>query len=150
MKLAAEPAIKPPEQFKLVGTRQPRLDSATKSDGSAKFGIDTREPGQLYASIMSCPVFGGKLVSVDDSAIKGARGISQVVKLDDAVAVVADNYWRANEALEETEDRYGTAARPRTPTAPSSRRSIATRWTARWWRPAMTATPKPLSPKASM
>ena len=39
-----------------------------KSDGTAKFGIDTREPGQLYASIMSCPVFGGKLVSVDDSA----------------------------------------------------------------------------------
>ena len=48
---------------------------------------------------MSCPVFGGKLVSVDDSAIKGRRGIKQVVKLDDAVAVVADNYWRANEAL---------------------------------------------------
>ena len=51
---------------------------------------------------MSCPVFGGKLVSVDDSAIKGARGIKQVVKLDDAVAVVADNYWRANEALEDS------------------------------------------------
>ena len=48
---------------------------------------------------MSCPVPGGKLVSVDDSAITGKRGIKQVVKLDDAVAVVADNYWRANEAL---------------------------------------------------
>ena len=48
---------------------------------------------------MSCPVFGGKLVSVDDSAVKSRRGIKQVVKLDDAVAVVADNYWRANEAL---------------------------------------------------
>jgi isoquinoline 1-oxidoreductase beta subunit len=99
VKLAAEPAIKPPEQFKLVGTRQPRLDSATKSDGSAKFGVDTRQPGQLYASIMSCPVFGGKLKSVDDSAVKNRRGVKQVVKLDDAVAVVADNYWRANEAL---------------------------------------------------
>ena len=74
-------------------------DSAIKSNGTARFGIDTREPGQLYASIMSCPVFGGKLVSVDDSAIKGRRGIVKVVKLDDAVAVVADNYWRANEAL---------------------------------------------------
>jgi len=97
--LAAEPGIKPPSQFKLAGTRQPRLDSAVKSDGSAKFGIDTREAGQLFASIMSCPVPGGKLVAVDDSAIAGRRGIKQVVKLDDAVAVVADNYWRANEGL---------------------------------------------------
>lgn len=99
VKLAAEPAIKTPEQFKFAGTRQPRLDSPAKSDGSAKFGIDTREKDQLYASIMSCPVFGGKLVSVDDSAVKNRRGVKQVVKLDDAVAVVADNYWRANEAL---------------------------------------------------
>jgi isoquinoline 1-oxidoreductase beta subunit len=99
VKLASEPAIKTPEQFKFAGTRQPRLDSAIKSNGSAKFGIDTREPGQLYASIMSCPVFGGKLKSVDDSAVTNRRGIKQVVRLDDAVAVVADNYWRANEAL---------------------------------------------------
>jgi isoquinoline 1-oxidoreductase beta subunit len=97
--LPQEPAIKLPAQFKLAGTRQPRLDSAIKSDGSAKFGIDTRQPGQLYASIMSCPVPGGKLVSVDESAIAGRRGIKHVVKLADAVAVVADNYWRANEAL---------------------------------------------------
>jgi isoquinoline 1-oxidoreductase subunit beta len=97
--LAAEPGIKSPEQFTLAGTRQPRLDSAIKANGTARFGIDTREPGQLYASILSCPVFGGKLVSVDDSAIKGRRGIVKLVKLDDAVAVIADNYWRANEAL---------------------------------------------------
>jgi isoquinoline 1-oxidoreductase beta subunit len=97
--MTAEPEIKSPENYKLVGTRQPRLDSAIKSDGSAKFGIDTRLPEQLYASIISCPVFGGKLVSVDESAIKSRRGIVQLVKLDDAVAVVADNYWRANEAL---------------------------------------------------
>jgi len=97
--LAAEPKIKSPDQFKLVGTRQPRLDSAIKSNGGAKYGIDTREPDQLFASIMSCPVPGGKLVSVDDSALAGQRGIKQVVKLDDAVAVVADNYWRANQAL---------------------------------------------------
>ena len=97
--LTSEPRIKLPVEFKLAGTRQPRLDSAVKSNGSAKFGIDTREAGQLYASIISSPVPGGKLVSVDESAIAGRRGIKQVVKLDDAVAVVADNYWRANEAL---------------------------------------------------
>lgn len=97
--LPQEPQIKSPSQFKLAGTRQPRLDSAVKSDGSARFGIDTREQGQLYASIMSCPVPGGKLVSVDESGMAGRRGIKHVVKLADAVAVVADNYWRANEAL---------------------------------------------------
>ena len=97
--LPQEPAIKPPDQFKLVGTRQPRLDSAVKSNGSAKFGIDTRESGQLYASIMSCPVPGGKLVSVADGSVSKRRGIKHIVKLADAVAVVADNYWRANQAL---------------------------------------------------
>src|ERR1700761_4691038 len=93
VKLASEPVIKTPEQYKLAGTLQPRLDSKIKSNGDAKFGIDTRQPDQLYAAIMSCPVFGGKLVSVDESPVKGARGVKQVVKLDDAVAVVADNYW---------------------------------------------------------
>ncbi len=97
--LAAEPAIKPPAQFKLAGTRQPRLDSEIKSTGTAKFGIDTHQEGQLFASIMSCPVPGGKVVSVDQTAIKGRRGIQRVVRLDDAVAVVADNYWRANQAV---------------------------------------------------
>ena len=96
---AAEPKIKGPEDYRLVGTRQPRLDLAIKSNGSAKFEIDTKEPGQLYASIASCPIFGGKLLSVDDSAIAGRRGIVKLVKLDDAVAVIADNYWRANQAL---------------------------------------------------
>jgi isoquinoline 1-oxidoreductase beta subunit len=108
--LATEPAIKTPEQFKLAGTRQPRLDSAIKSTGQAQYGIDTREANQLYASIMSCPVFGGKLVSVDDSAIQGARGIRQVVKLDDAVAVVADNYWRANQALKKLRIKWDGGA----------------------------------------
>jgi isoquinoline 1-oxidoreductase subunit beta len=117
VKLASEPAIKTPEQFKFAGTRQPRLDSATKSDGSAKFGIDTQEKDQLFASIMSCPVFGGKLVSVDESPIKGARGIKQVVKLDDAVAVVADNYWRANEALKKLKPVWDGGAAAHTDSA---------------------------------
>jgi isoquinoline 1-oxidoreductase beta subunit len=86
------------------------LDSAIKSTGQAQYGIDTREANQLYASIMSCPVFGGKLVSVDDSAIQGARGIRQVVKLDDAVAVVADNYWRANQALKKLRIKWDGGA----------------------------------------
>jgi isoquinoline 1-oxidoreductase beta subunit len=97
--LAKEPDIKPPEQYKLVGTPLPRLDTPLKVNGTAIFGPDIRLPGMLYASLMTCPVFGGKLVSADETSIQGRRGIVQVVKLDDAVAVVADNFWRANEAL---------------------------------------------------
>jgi len=119
--LAAEPAIKTPEQFKLAGTRQPRLDSAIKSTGQALYGIDTREAGQLYASILSCPVFGGKLVAVDDSAIQGRRGIKQVVKLDDAVAVIADNYWRANEALKKLKMTWDGGAAAKTDSAQFAR-----------------------------
>jgi isoquinoline 1-oxidoreductase beta subunit len=121
VKLAVEPTIKSPEQFKLVGTRQPRLDSLIKSTGQAKFGIDVQEADQLYASITSCPVFGGKLVSVDDSAIQGGRGIKQVVKLDDAVAVVADNYWRANEALKKLKIVWDGGASAKTDSAQFAR-----------------------------
>ena len=117
IKLAAEPAIKLPEEFKLAGTRQPRLDSSIKSTGQAQYGIDVREANQLYASILSCPVFGGKLVAVDDTVIRGARGINQVVKLDDAVAVVADNYWRANEALKKLKVTWNGGAAASTDSA---------------------------------
>ncbi|MBN9511039.1 MAG: xanthine dehydrogenase family protein molybdopterin-binding subunit [Alphaproteobacteria bacterium] len=97
--LTAEPAIRPPEQFRLAGTPQPRLDTPVKVNGSARFGIDTRLPGMLYAAVAACPVFGGTLVSADDKAIAGRRGIKAVVRLKDAVVVVADNFWRAKQAL---------------------------------------------------
>jgi isoquinoline 1-oxidoreductase beta subunit len=99
IKLDNEPAIRTPDQFKLIGKRLPRLDTPLKINGSAKFAIDTQIPGMIYAAIAACPVFGGKLKSVDDSPVEGRRGVQQVVKLDDAVAVVADRYWRAKEAL---------------------------------------------------
>jgi isoquinoline 1-oxidoreductase beta subunit len=97
--LTAEPAIRAPEQFRLVGTSQPRLDTRVKVNGAARFGIDTRLPGMLYGAVAACPVFGGTLLSADDAAIAGRRGIKAVVRLKDAVAVVADNFWRARQAL---------------------------------------------------
>ncbi len=99
IQLAAEPAIKTPEQFTLAGQWTPRLDTAPKLDGSAQFGIDAQVPGMVYAAVLSCPEFGGKLGSVDETPIQGARGIIAVVRMDDAVAVVADRYWRAKAAL---------------------------------------------------
>ncbi|HVM77421.1 MAG TPA: molybdopterin cofactor-binding domain-containing protein, partial [Stellaceae bacterium] len=85
--------------FKLIGKPTARLDTPLKINGSAKFGIDARLPDMLYAAVAACPVFGGKLRSYDAAAIKGRRGVHSVVALDGAIAVVADRFWRAKEAL---------------------------------------------------
>ena len=99
IKLDKEPAIRTPDQFRFIGTRVARLDTPVKINGTAKFAIDTQLPGMVYAAIAACPVFGGKLRSVDETPARGRRGVMQVVKLDNAVAVVADRFWRAKEAL---------------------------------------------------
>jgi isoquinoline 1-oxidoreductase beta subunit len=100
VQLSAEPAIKTPDKFTLVGKWTPRLDTAAKLDGSAKFGLDASVPGMVYAAVWSSPVYGGSLKSVDEAALKDLRGIVAVVKLKDAVAVVADRYWRAKKGLD--------------------------------------------------
>ncbi len=93
--------LKKPQQWTIAGTSVPRLDTANKVNGSKVFSIDLRLPGMLCAAVKSCPVFGGKLVSFDESKIKSMRGIKGVVKVDDStVAVVADTWWRAKNALE--------------------------------------------------
>ena len=97
--LDKEPEIKSPDQFKLIGKPMPRLDTPVKVNGEAKFGVDTKVPNMAYAAIMTCPVVTGTLTAVDDSGLKGKRGIIKVVKMKDAVAVVADNTWRAMDGL---------------------------------------------------
>ena len=95
-----EPAIKTPEQWTLVGTPKPRLDVPLKINGTAEYGIDTKVPGMVYAAVIACPVPGGTVKSVDDSAARVMRGVLSVVKLDNAVVVVADRFWRAKKAVE--------------------------------------------------
>jgi isoquinoline 1-oxidoreductase subunit beta len=94
-----EPAIKNPDQFRLIGQPMARLDTAVKVDGTAKFGIDTRVPDMVYAAVATCPVFGGTLTSYDEAAIKGRRGVLAIVPVDNGVAVVADRFWRAKQGL---------------------------------------------------
>ena len=89
----------------------PRVDVVHKTDGSAKFGIDAQVPGMVFAAITACPVPGGKLKSVDDSVLDGAPGVLKVVKLDNAVAVVAtDTYWRAKRALSRLQPEWDVGA----------------------------------------
>src|ERR1700682_748780 len=99
IKLEKEPALKKPDQYKFIGRRLARLDVPLKINGSAKYGIDLDVPDMVRAAIIKCPVFGGTVKSVDEAAIAGRRGVLQVVKLKDAVAVVADRYFRAQAAL---------------------------------------------------
>ncbi len=94
------PTLKTPDQFTLMGRSIPRVDIPSKVDGSALFGVDARPEGMLYAAVKTAPVFGSKLASVDNAdRIMSRRGVQRVVELDNAVAVVADNYWRAQQAL---------------------------------------------------
>ena len=99
IKLDTEPAIRTPDKYKLIGKSLLQLDTPLKVNGAAKFAIDTQIPGMVYAAINASPVAGGKLKHVDEGPVQGRRGVLQVVKLGDAVAVVADRYWRAKEAL---------------------------------------------------
>jgi isoquinoline 1-oxidoreductase beta subunit len=100
VQLDAEPAIKTPDQFTLLGKAQQRLDVPLKVNGSATFGIDVRLPNMLYASVVTCPVYGGKLTSYDFNAIKNMPGVHAAVEIPHGVAVVANSFWRAKTARE--------------------------------------------------
>ncbi|HTP90323.1 MAG TPA: molybdopterin cofactor-binding domain-containing protein [Xanthobacteraceae bacterium] len=93
--------LKDPKDWTIAGKPLKRLDTPDKIVGKTVFGIDTRMPGMLYAAISACPVFGGKLQSYDEASIQDMKGVKKVVKVgNNAVAVVADSWWRAKKALE--------------------------------------------------
>ena len=91
--------LKRPEEFKLIGTSAKRLDTPAKVNGSAVFGIDARPPGVKIATLAQSPVFGGRVKNLDDAAAKAVNGVRQIVRLDDAVAVVADHMGAAKKGL---------------------------------------------------
>jgi isoquinoline 1-oxidoreductase beta subunit len=95
----ADVPLKDPKDFRLIGTPAKRLDTPDKVNGKAQFGIDVKIPGMKIATVAACPVFGGKLARVDDSAALAIKGVRQIVRLDDAVAVVADHMWAALQGL---------------------------------------------------
>ncbi|MFT4768131.1 MAG: isoquinoline 1-oxidoreductase beta subunit [Glaciecola sp.] len=103
---SATPTLKTPDQFRVMGKSTPRLDIPAKVDGSAVFGIDAQVEGMKYAAILAAPVFGAQLVSVDSAKAQAMPGVAQIVSLEDAVAVVADGYWHASEALKTLKPRW--------------------------------------------
>jgi CO/xanthine dehydrogenase Mo-binding subunit len=99
MPVPAQVALKDPKDFKLIGTPAKRLDTPAKVNGKAEYGIDVRLPGMKIATVAASPVLGGKLMDVDDSKAKAIPGVRQIVRLEDAVAVVADHMWAAKQGL---------------------------------------------------
>jgi isoquinoline 1-oxidoreductase subunit beta len=93
--------LKDPKTWKIAGHPMKRLDTADKLNGSKVYAIDVRLPGMLYAAVKACPVFGGKLVSFDESRVAARPGFRRAVKVNEStVAVVADTWWRARTALD--------------------------------------------------
>ncbi len=91
-----DPTLKDVADFRLIGTRLPRLDSHAKTDGSAQFTIDVDRPDMLVAVVARPPKFGGKVASFDAEAARAVDGVQQVVEIPRGVAVVADSLWSAN------------------------------------------------------
>jgi len=91
--------LKDPKTWTLAGKPLPRIDITDIVTGKIRFGVDVQLPGMLHAAIAHSPVFGGTAKSVDSSKVDNRRGIVKVINLGEFVAVVADNWWRAKEAL---------------------------------------------------
>ena len=102
--LPAQVALKSPADFKLIGKPQHRHEAAGKHDGSARFGLDTLQAGQLYASVVMCPTLGGSVASFDAQAALALPGVQKVLALpgqrggSGGVAAIAESPWQAMQA----------------------------------------------------
>jgi isoquinoline 1-oxidoreductase beta subunit len=120
----AEPALKDPKSFRFLGRPSRRLDTAPKVDGSARYGIDTRLPGMVFACVARCPVFGRPLTGYDADQARAVPGVIDVVPLEQgelvigdfwrfelpgAVAVVAENSWAAMRGCKALDCRWEPA-----------------------------------------
>jgi isoquinoline 1-oxidoreductase subunit beta len=93
-------ALKDPKDFVLIGKPVKRLDTPDKVNGKVVYGIDAMLPGMKFATLAACPVFGGKVARVDDSAARKVPGVRKIVVLDDLVVVVGDHTWAAKKGLD--------------------------------------------------
>jgi isoquinoline 1-oxidoreductase beta subunit len=107
------PKLKDVADFKIMGKHVQRHDIPSKVDGSAQFGIDAQVPGMQYAAIKAAPVFGSAVASVDSSKAEQRAGVTQVVNLGNAVAVVASGYWLAEQALKDVDVKWTATSNDR-------------------------------------
>ncbi|HZY05325.1 MAG TPA: molybdopterin cofactor-binding domain-containing protein, partial [Anaeromyxobacteraceae bacterium] len=101
-----DPPLKDPRDFRLVGKPIPRLDTPSKVDGRAVFGIDVRLPGMLFATVARPPVVGGKVAGFEDAGARRVPGVRKVVQVPSGVAVVATSTWAAIRGREALQVRF--------------------------------------------
>jgi isoquinoline 1-oxidoreductase beta subunit len=110
------------DKWTLIGKSLPRLDTPGKVNGSAVYGIDVKRPGMLCAAIAQCPTLRGRLQSVDPQPAMSTPRVSRVVTLDDAVVVVAKDYWSARKGLAALQPVWDTGENGATSSTDISRR----------------------------
>lgn len=101
--IPAKVALKEPAAFTLIGKPLRRVDSPAKVVGATEFGIDVKVPGMKIATVQACPTHGGTLRSVDDKRARALPGVIDVIKIDNAIAVVGEHFWAAKRGLEALE-----------------------------------------------
>jgi isoquinoline 1-oxidoreductase beta subunit len=106
LSIPPEPTLKSEKEFSIMGTDVQRLDIPAKVDGTARFGIDVVLPGMKYAAIIAAPVFGDAVRSIDSTPVQDVPGIRKIIDLGDAVAIVADGYWQARQAIDKIGIEY--------------------------------------------
>jgi isoquinoline 1-oxidoreductase subunit beta len=107
--LSSEPTLKATKDFKYIGKPVPRMDIPAKVDGSAQYGIDFSLPNMRVATIMAAPVRGGTLTKADPAPAIAIKGVERIVKLDNAVIVVAKGYWQAKKGLDALQPQFSDA-----------------------------------------
>jgi isoquinoline 1-oxidoreductase beta subunit len=95
-----EVKLKDRKDFALIGKPMRRIDTAGKVNGTTQFGLDVRLPGMKVGTVMACPTFGGRLASVDDRRARAIPGVIEVIRLNNAVAVIGEHFWAAKKGLE--------------------------------------------------
>jgi isoquinoline 1-oxidoreductase beta subunit len=105
-----DPPLRDAKDWKIAGKPMRRFDVPDKVLGKPVFGVDVVLPGMLHASIAQCPVFGGKVKSMDASAAEKMRGVKKVVRESEFVAVIADSWWRADQALKKVSIEWDEGA----------------------------------------
>ena len=124
MKEIADAPLMPRERWRHIGREAKRLDIPAKVNGTAQYGIDVRIPGMMVAAILQSPRFAGRLASVDPSPAMAIKGVARVVRLDDAVAVVASSYWIAQKGLAALSPQWDNA-KASSATSPAHEESLA-------------------------
>ncbi len=104
--LPEEPELRRPNERQYIGAPVKRLDTPSKVDGSAVFGIDVRMPGMVYAALRMAPTINGRLGQYDLPTDRELPGLIATLLLENAVAVVAETYWQARTAADALDVKF--------------------------------------------